>query len=88
MDLYIIQEGVLRLARRIWNDLRAEEDSQELGESYKQFRHATYRQFVVWLYGLLGPCQRIVIPSCSVWKIRDHFPDPHGHYVGFIPARV
>ncbi|KAK7916713.1 hypothetical protein WMY93_012474 [Mugilogobius chulae] len=88
MDLYIVQVGVLRLARRVWNDLRAEMDAQELGESHRQFRYAAYRQFVVWRYGVLGPGNRIVIPSCCVWKIRRKFPDPHENYVGFIPSRV
>ncbi|XP_055003828.1 P2X purinoceptor 7 [Boleophthalmus pectinirostris] len=68
MDLFILEDGVLRLARRIWNDLRAEEDSQELGESNREFRFAAYRQFVVWRYGILGRGNRIVIPSCCVWK--------------------
>ena len=47
MDLFILQEGVLRLARRIWNDVRAEEDAAEPGEANKQFRYAAYRQYVV-----------------------------------------
>ncbi|CAL8298669.1 unnamed protein product [Boreogadus saida] len=44
MDLFILEEGVLRLARRIWNDVRAEEDAAEPGEANKQFRYAAYRQ--------------------------------------------
>lgn len=87
-EVYILQEGALRLARRIWNDLRAEVDGQEMGESNRQFCYMAYRTFVVWQYGILGPGNRIVIPSCCVWRIRDSFPDPNGIYVGFIPARV
>lgn len=87
-ELYILQEGALRLARRIWNDLRAEVDGQEMGESNRQFCYMAYRTFVVWQYGILGPGNRIVIPSCCVWRIRDSFPDPNGIYVGFILARV
>ncbi|KAK0132282.1 P2X purinoceptor 7 [Merluccius polli] len=69
VDLYVLHEGVLRMARRIWNDLRAREDAPHPGEDNKQFRYAAYRQFVVWQYGYLGRGNRIVIPSCCVWKI-------------------
>ncbi|KAF7221502.1 uncharacterized protein [Nothobranchius furzeri] len=86
--LPLLNEGALRLARRIWNDVRAEADIRDPGESHRQFRYAAYRNFIVWQYGLLGPGVRIVIPSCCVWKIRDRFPDPNGQYVGFLPSRV
>lgn len=86
MDLYILDANVLRLARRIWNDLRAEPEFHEDGEGNKQFRYAAYRNFVVWQYGVLGPRTRVVIPSCCVWRIRDKYPDPSGNYVGFIPV--
>lgn len=66
MDLVVLQEGVLRLARRIWNNVRAEEDAAELGEANKQFRYAAYRQYVVWQHGALGEGRRVVIPSCCV----------------------
>uniref|UniRef100_A0A1A8L5P1 Purinergic receptor P2X, ligand-gated ion channel, 7 n=1 Tax=Nothobranchius pienaari TaxID=704102 RepID=A0A1A8L5P1_9TELE len=35
MDLYILNEGALRLARRIWIDLRAEVDIHNPGESHR-----------------------------------------------------
>lgn len=88
MDLYILNAGNLRLARRVWNDLRAEVDAIEEGETNRQFRHAAYRNFVVWQYGILGPGNRVVIPSCCVTKVREVYPDPNGIYVGFIPVRV
>uniref|UniRef100_A0A671M451 P2X purinoreceptor 7 intracellular domain-containing protein n=1 Tax=Sinocyclocheilus anshuiensis TaxID=1608454 RepID=A0A671M451_9TELE len=88
MDLYILEEGVLRLARRIWNDIRAVQDLPDLGENHRQFRHTAYRQFVVWQYGALGHGHRVVIPSCCVWKIHDRFPDPQGQYTGYNPGRV
>ena len=88
MDLFILPEGVLRLARRIWNDIRAEADAPEAGESNRPFRYAAYRQYVVWQYGALGHGRRVVIPSCCVWRIRQCFPDPLGQYKGFVPSRV
>lgn len=87
MEAYILEEGVLRLARRIWNDIRALTDNPEPGQSNRQFRHAAYRQFVVWQYGALGQGHRVVIPSCWVWKIRDRYPDPLQQYRGFIRSR-
>ena len=88
MDLFILEEGVLRLARRIWNDVRAEEDAAEPGEANKQFRYAAYRQYVVWQHGALGEGRRVVIPSCCVWRIRDKYPDPFNQFKGFLPSRV
>ncbi|XP_013856187.1 P2X purinoceptor 7 [Austrofundulus limnaeus] len=88
MEAYILHAGVLRLARRIWNDLRAVVDLADDGEDNRQFRHAAYRQFVAWQCGTLGPGHRVVIPSCCVWVIRDRYPDPQGQYRGFIPRRV
>ena len=88
VDVYILQEGFLRLARRIWNYVRAVEDLPNPGESNKQFRHVAYRQYVVSQYGALGAGHRVVIPSCCVWKIKDRYRDPQGQYKGFIPSRV
>ncbi|KAK7883963.1 hypothetical protein WMY93_027086 [Mugilogobius chulae] len=87
-EVYIIDRGVLRLARRLWNDFRAVYDEPDLGEDYRQFRHAAYRQYVAWKHGVLGAGRRVVIPSCVVWKIRDTFPDPTRTYTGFIPSRL
>uniref|UniRef100_A0A8C5E7Q6 P2X purinoreceptor 7 intracellular domain-containing protein n=1 Tax=Gouania willdenowi TaxID=441366 RepID=A0A8C5E7Q6_GOUWI len=88
MAAYILQEGHLRLASRIWNDVRGLDDLPNRGESSKQLRHAAYRQYVMWQYGALGRGHRVVIPSCVVWRIRDCFPDLLGHYTGYIPGRV
>ncbi|CAL8378880.1 unnamed protein product [Boreogadus saida] len=38
MNAHIMQGGVLRLARRIWNDIRAVADRPDPGEDNKQFR--------------------------------------------------
>uniref|UniRef100_A0A673LFX2 P2X purinoreceptor 7 intracellular domain-containing protein n=1 Tax=Sinocyclocheilus rhinocerous TaxID=307959 RepID=A0A673LFX2_9TELE len=39
MEAYILQEGVLHLARRIWTDIRAVPDAVEAGKSNRQFRY-------------------------------------------------
>ncbi|CAM4530128.1 unnamed protein product [Leuciscus chuanchicus] len=83
MAYYILDEGVLRLARGAWNDIFAINDHQEPGEEQRQYRHSAYHLFVLWQHGRLGIGNRVVIPSCCVWKIRDSFPDPRGQYTGF-----
>lgn len=88
MDYYILDEGVLRLARAAWNDIFALVDNAEPGMEQRQFRHTAYRQFVLWQHGRLGVGNRVVIPSCCVCRIRDTFPDPRGQYTGFKVSRL
>ena len=87
MEFYVLDEGVLRLARAAWNDIFTVDD-QEPGVEQRQYRHAAYRQFVLWQHGRLGAGNRVVIPSCCVWKIRMKFPDPRGQYTGFLVRRL
>jgi len=54
MQCYILDEGVLRLARAAWNDIFSLSDNLEPGFEQRQFRHAAYRQFVLWQHGCLG----------------------------------
>ncbi|CAH1267813.1 P2RX7 [Branchiostoma lanceolatum] len=84
MDLYILDEGILRLARAYRNDLLGLQDGQD---EVKEFRHAAYRQFLLWQSGRLYDGNKVVIPSCCVWRIRDTFPDPNAQYTGYIPNR-
>ena len=63
-------------------------DNPDPGEDNRQFRFAAYRQDIVWRCGILGANNCLLIPSCAVWKIKDAWPDPQGHYVGFIPRRL
>lgn len=87
MTYYVLEEGVLRLARTFWNDMLALTDTPEPGEEMRQFRHAAYRQYVMWQHGRLGAGNRVVVPSCCVWRIRDKFPDPNSRYTGFKVSR-
>lgn len=88
MELYILDEGVLRLSRRIWNDISAIQDLPDPGEGNKHFRYAACRQNVVLHYVALGNERRLVIPSCCVWKIWECYPDPHGQYIGYVHSRL
>lgn len=88
MDFYILDEGVLRLARAAWNDIFAVDDVQEPGEEQRSYRHAAYRNFVLWQHGRLGEGNRVVIASCVVWRIRDKYPDANGQYTGFRVRRL
>ncbi|XP_066296159.1 P2X purinoceptor 7-like [Branchiostoma lanceolatum] len=88
MDLYILDPGTLQFVRLYRNDVLAFQDEQEHGVDHREFRHAAYRDFVLWQFGRLGEGNGVAIPSCCVWRIWDTFPDPHGHYTGFIPNRL
>lgn len=67
----MLDEAVLAVARLYRQDILAMPEDED------------YRQFVLWHHGRLGAGDRRVIPSCCVWRIREKFPDPLGHYVGF-----
>jgi len=80
MQFYILDAGVLSLARATWNDLLAQEEGQEPGAYSRETRIMALRQFLVWHDYSVRDMKGVVIPSCVVWRIRDTFPDPMGNY--------
>jgi len=85
MNQYVLDEGVLQLARTYRRELLVYPDDVDTA---KANRHAAYRQFVMWQHGRLGAGVRRVVASCCVWRIRDKFPDPFGQYTGFNAGRL
>ncbi|KAI8479740.1 hypothetical protein Bbelb_425430 [Branchiostoma belcheri] len=49
MDLYILDPGTLWFARNYRNDMLALQDPQEPGADHREFRHAAYRHYVLWM---------------------------------------
>ena len=43
--------------------------------------YSTYKQYIWWVFKHLGKGNRKVIPSCTLWKFREHFPEPNTDYV-------
>ena len=80
----ILDGNVLDLA------MRYREDMLVLNEvrNNENFRHAAYRQFILWQYGKLGRGNRTVVPSCCVTTIRASYPSPNGIYTGYRPSRL
>ena len=74
-----LDRDVLELCIRNTRDIRNDQEDN----STRAFRKAAYRQFVLSRYGYLGKGNRRVCPSCTVLKIRAHFPSLTGVYMGF-----
>ncbi|KAK3084414.1 hypothetical protein FSP39_013231 [Pinctada imbricata] len=56
---------------------------QQIHDMNQRHRYTGYRQFVRWIWGVLGKEIRVVIPSCAVHKIRETFPSADQTYHGF-----
>ena len=88
--LLCLDKSVLMLQRRhvseMFNLKMEDEDPKNTNSrENRSWRHAAYKQYILWQLGYLGPKDRRVIPSCCVWEIRDCFPDQFGQYTGFKP---
>lgn len=83
---YCFEEGFIRIHRQYREDITALGHTREPGDDNREYRYGAYRHFIYWQHGSLGQGNRLVIPSCCVCRIRDKFPDPQGHYTGFIPG--
>ena len=51
--------------------------------SNRLLRYTTYKQFIRWVFKHLGKGNRRVIPSCALWKFREHFPEPNTNSVNY-----
>jgi len=65
---YCIEEGFIRIHRQSREDITA------LG-NIREYRYGAYRHFIYWQHGALGQGNRLVIPSCCVWRIRELVQD-------------
>ncbi|XP_058889160.1 P2X purinoceptor 4-like isoform X1 [Acipenser ruthenus] len=57
-------------------------DLSQAHTSTKWLRHCAYSQYTQWRFGDVEPGSCAVIPSCSVWKIRERYPSVEGQYTG------
>jgi hypothetical protein len=80
----VLDANVLEIQMRYREDILAMAHHR----NNENFRHAAYRQFVLWQHGKLGKGDRRVVPSCCVLAIRARYPSANGFYVGFRPARL
>lgn len=58
-------------------------NSPDQGFEQRQYRHVAYRLFVYLQHGCPVEGNKVVLPSCSVWKIKEKFQYPRGHFTGY-----
>ena len=80
----VLDGNVLEIAMRYREDVLVLNNVR----NNQSFRHAAYRQYVLWQHGRLGRGNRRVVPSCCVIAIRTRYPSPNGVYTGYRPARL
>lgn len=56
--MLVLDEAVLSIAQRYWEDVLAVPRDQDVNRGY---RHSAYRQFILWHYGRLGAGNRRVV---------------------------
>ena len=77
----VLQREMLEVAAEVQCNLQPVEKFTQRNNNL--LRKAAYRQLCVWTYNHLGRGNRRPLYSCGVWAIRDEYPDPNGHYMGF-----
>ena len=50
---------------------------------FRLYRFAGHKQFSWWIHNRLGKGVRKVIPSCTLWSIREKYPSADGSYMSF-----
>ena len=89
-NAYVLDQGVL-LGNILYRDdtfgLTAAEEG-DIGAINRSYRHAAYRQYILYVFSRLKVGDRRVIPSCVIRRIREGFPAPNGFYTGYIPGRL
>ena len=80
----VLDANILDIAMRYREDVLVLDNAR----NNENFRHAAYRQFVLWQHGHLGRGNRRVVSSCCVTAIRARYPSPNGIYTGYRPARL
>ena len=80
----VLDSNVLDIAMRYREDILVLNNDR----NNEHFRHAAYRQHVLWQHGRLGRGNRMVVPSCCVVAIRARYASPNGVYTGYRPARL
>ena len=80
----VLDGNVLELSMRHREDVLVLNNNR----NNENFRHAAYRQYILWQHGQLGRGNRRVVPSCCVLAIRARYPSPNGIYRGYMPARL
>lgn len=80
----VLDSNVLHLAMQYREDVLVLDNVR----NNEQFRHAAYRQYLLWQHGRLGQGNRRVTPSCCVIQIRNRYPSASGVYTGYKPARL
>ena len=54
---------------------------------FRSYRFAGYKHFLWWIHNQLGKGVRKVIPSCTLWSIREKYPSADGSYIPFKESR-
>ena len=54
---------------------------------FRSYRFAGCKHFLWWIHNQLGKGVRKVIPSCTLWSIREKYPSADGSYIPFKESR-